>query len=261
MDPVSDPSAPSRRTDESAGAGPDGPLRPVGPSLPGWTARPGLVPLTLEGQHVRLEPLSLDHVAALYDATCGPDRDEAWTYLLDEPPGSMTDFTAYVERRVAQPGLVSLALVPLTGPSAGRPAGLASWMRVEPTHGVAEVGSILFGPALQRTTAATEAMYLMADHVFGLGYRRYEWKCDALNAPSRAAALRLGFTFEGVFRNAVVLKQRSRDTAWFSITDSEWIRLRSAYRRWLAPDNFAEPTTGTGQRRPLGELTTAVDRG
>jgi RimJ/RimL family protein N-acetyltransferase len=122
--------------------------------------------------------------------------------------------------------------------ASGRAAGVASYLRIDPVNGVIEVGHLAFAPQLQRTRVATEAMYLMMKHAFSLGYRRYEWKCDALNAPSRRAAERLGFTFEGVFRQAIVYKGRSRDTAWFSVIDSEWPVLETAFLAWLDPDNF-----------------------
>jgi len=138
---------------------------------------------------------------------------------------------------------------------------MASWMRCDPVNGTVEIGSILFGPALARTAAATEAMYLMAAHAFGQGYRRYEWKCDSLNAPSRAAAARLGFTYEGRFRQAVVTKGRNRDTDWFSIIDREWPRLADAFERWLAPDNLVDPETGAGQRASLAHLRHAATAG
>lgn len=225
--------------------------QPVGPDLPGWTAPPAPAPVTLHGRWVRIEPLVAAHAADLYDATCGPGREAWWTYLADEMPASLPAFEEYVARRIATPGQVSLTLVS----TRGRAAGLASLMRAEPVHGTVEVGNILFGGPLQRTTAATEAMVLLARHVFGAGYRRYEWKCDTLNAPSRAAAARLGFHFEGVFRQAVVTKGRSRDTAWFSVTDGDWPALDGAYARWLDLDNFADPGTGAGQRIALSVLT------
>jgi RimJ/RimL family protein N-acetyltransferase len=224
--------------------------QPVGDAVD-WHAPAPLVPVTLDGRWARLEPLGPEHGADLHDATCGPDRAPSWTYLADEMPGSPDDFARYADRRVANPGLASLAIVP----AGGAAAGLASWMRDDPANGVVEVGSILLGPALQRTTGATEAMWLMARHAFECGYRRYEWKCDALNAPSRAAAVRLGFSYEGTFRQAVVYKGRNRDTAWFAITDEDWARLAPAYAAWLAPDNFDDPERGTGQHTSLSVLT------
>src|SRR6185436_15486633 len=133
----------------------------------------------------------------------------------------------------------------------GTPAGYCSLMRIEPAHRVIEVGNILYLPSLQRTAGATEAMYLLARYVFDtLGYRRYEWKCNALNHPSRAAALRLGFTFEGVFRQHMIVKGRNRDTAWYSMLDSEWPALKTRFERWLSPGNFDD---GGRQRMPLGD--------
>lgn len=224
--------------------------QPVGAPL-AWSPAHALGPVELAGRYVGLEPLGPRHAADLYAATCGEDRAPTWTYLFDEMPASPEACAAYVERRAAVPGLTSLAI----RPAGGRVAGVASWLRAEPAHGSIEVGGIVFGPDLQRTTAATEAMWLMARHAFERGYRRYEWKCDALNAPSRAAATRLGFTYEGTFRNAVVYKGRSRDTAWFSVTDEEWRALEPAYDAWLAPANFDDPVAGTGQRSSLSRRT------
>jgi RimJ/RimL family protein N-acetyltransferase len=208
--------------------------------------------VALEGRWVRLEPLTPAHAGELYDETAGPSREPLWTYSADEMPGSREAMATYVDRRASRPDLATLVVVPRR---TGRPSGLASWMRADPANGVVEVGSILLGPALQRTTAATEAMWLMAQHVFELGYRRYEWKCDSLNAPSRAAAARLGFTYEGTFRQAVVYKGRNRDTAWFSLTDRDWQVLGPAYAAWLDPENFDDPESAEGQRRPLSALT------
>ncbi len=181
----------------------------------------------------------------------GPAGSSLWTYLTDEMPSTLSAFEEYVDVRIATPGLVSLVAVP----RGRRAEGVASLMRADPANGTVEVGRILLGEPLQRTTAATEAMWLMARHVFDLGYRRYEWKCDALNAPSRSAAARLGFTFEGVFRQALVTKGRNRDTAWFAMTDQDWPALTRAYERWLDPDNFEDPARGVGQRVSLRSLT------
>jgi len=222
--------------------------------VPGWTARPAPGPVELTGRYVRLVPLRREHAAPLRAATCGPEREADWTYLSEEMPASLEDFEEYVDRRTNRPATTTLAVLP-TGRG---PGGLASWLRPDPANGVVEVGSLLFGPGLQRTTAATEAMWLMARHVFGLGYRRYEWKCDSLNAASRVAAARLGFRYEGTFANALVYKGRNRDTAWYSITDREWQALVPAYERWLSPANFEDPGTGAGQRTSLSVLTAAA---
>jgi RimJ/RimL family protein N-acetyltransferase len=182
-----------------------------------------------------LEPLDADqHAAALWEAVRG--HDALWDWLPDGPYADAESFRAAVAAKQDAAGFVYLAIVPR---ATGEAAGWASYMRIDAPNGVIEVGSILLSPGLQRTTAATEAMYLMARHVFEeLGYRRYEWKCNALNEPSRRAALRLGFTFEGIFRQHLVVKGRNRDTAWFSMLDKEWPARKRAFEAWLAPENF-----------------------
>jgi RimJ/RimL family protein N-acetyltransferase len=219
--------------------------QPVGEAV-AWTTGAPLVPVTLTGRTCRVEPLAEEHLESLYAALCVDSPPRTWTYMPAGPFADRPAFASYVEHLHALPATVPFAIVPADG----TPAGIASFLRIDEGNGTAEVGYISYGSALQRTTAATEAMYLMATHVLdGLGYRRYEWKCDALNDGSRRAALRLGFTFEGVFRNALVYKGRNRDTAWFSITDEEWPRLGAAYERWLDPANFDERGR---QRHPLG---------
>ena len=168
-----------------------------------------------------------------------------WTYLAAGPFDDPAGLFAWLRQLHDDPGAVPHAICT----AAGRPLGVASYLRLDHVNGSVEVGSIAYGAELQRTTAATEAMYLMARHVFeDLGYRRYEWKCDALNGPSRRAAERLGFTYEGTFRNALVYKGRSRDTAWFSITDAEWPAIRTAFEAWLDPANHDDDGA---QREPL----------
>jgi RimJ/RimL family protein N-acetyltransferase len=195
--------------------------------------------------------VGVQHADRLYAALCGPDNGALWTYRLEEAPGSVAGLAAALARAEADPDAVTYAIV---APEQG-PCGLATLMRCDPE---VEVGSILYAPSLQRTRAATEAMVLLGRHVFeALGYRRYEWKCDSLNAPSRVAAQRLGFTYEGTFRQAVVYKGRNRDTAWFSITDDEWPALRAAYDAWLDPDNFDE---GLTQRTSLSRLVAELKR-
>jgi len=234
-------------------SGADVPSLPVGEPVD-WAPPPHLEPLVLEGRWVRLEPLSGDHADDLARTVCdAPER--IWTYLYDDPPA---DCAAYVRDRIAVPGLASLAVRPLSGALSGIAAGIASWLREDTRHGTVEVGGIVLAPDLQRTTAATEAMWLMMRHAFEGGYRRYEWKCDALNAASRAAATRLGFTYEGTFRQAAVYKGRNRDTAWFSVTDRDWAALAPAFAAWLDPSNFDDPARGTGQRQALSRLTSDV---
>ena len=191
---------------------------------------------TLVGQGVRLEPIGPRHVDDLYAATCGEDDDALWTYLFWDRPRDREAMAAIVEHGRADPGQVMYAIVPV---ETGRAAGFCSLMRIDPGMGSIEVGGIAFGRQLQRSRAATEAMALLMRHAFDdLGFRRYEWKCDSLNAPSRRAAIRLGFIWEGRFRNAVVYKGRNRDTDWFSITDLEWPRVRAALDAWLDDRNF-----------------------
>jgi RimJ/RimL family protein N-acetyltransferase len=209
-------------------------------------------PVTLSARSVTLEPLDADrHSAAIWNAV--RNHDEVWTWLSDGPYASESALRAALAEKQASQNAVFLAILPtLDGqlpnsayvpspyvPSPHPAAGYASYMRLEPAHGVVEVGNILLSPSLQRTTAATEAMYLMARHVFDdLGYRRYEWKCNAENEPSRRAALRLGFSFEGVFRQHMVIKDRNRDTAWFAMLDHEWPARKRAFEAWLDPGNF-----------------------
>ena len=195
-------------------------------------------PTTLAGRLVILRPL--DPVAdgdALFSGSHGDaERERVWLYLFEGPFPDRVAFDRHLHRIAAARDPLFFSIVER---ATGAVAGYASYMRIEPAHRVIEVGSILFTPRLQRTPGATEAMYLMARHVFDdLGYRRYEWKCNALNAPSRRAALRLGFSFEGIFRQHLVIKGRNRDTAWFSMLDSEWPRRKAAFERWLDPGNF-----------------------
>lgn len=209
--------------------------QPIGEPVPGWTPRPVIAPVTLTGRHVRLEPLTTAHAGLLYGPMVTDSDPRIWTYYPHPPRMTPAEFEAYVAGVLALPAALPLAVL---GPG-GTGLGVACYLRIDPANGSAEVGGIVYASALQRTTAATEAMVLMMRHVFdGLGYRRYEWKCDSLNEPSRAAAARLGFTYEGRFRQAVVYKGRNRDTDWFSVTDAEWPALRRAYAAWLDPANF-----------------------
>ena len=205
-------------------------------------------PQKLDGRYVTLEPLvATMHAPGLWTALQG--HDAVWDWLPDGPYSSEADFSRAVAAKQEATNVVFLAVVPR---SSGQAEGYASYMRFEPTHGVIEVGNILLAPSLQRTTASTEAMFLMARHVFeDLGYRRYEWKCNSLNEPSRRAALRLGFKFEGIFRQHMVVKGRNRDTAWFSMLDSEWPARRKAFETWLDEANFDREGR---QRRSLAQL-------
>ena len=220
--------------------------QPVGPAVPGWTARghPPMTPMT--GRYVRVERLDARHAAELFEANA-EDRDAShWTYLFDEKPQTAAAYEAWIAKSATTLDPMFHAIVDL---ATGKAAGVAAYMRIDRNHGVIEVGHINFAPRLQRTRQATEAIFLMMKRAFDeLGYRRFEWKCDALNAPSRAAALRFGFTFEGIFRQAIVYKGRNRDTAWYSITDSEWPAIKSAFEAWLDPANF---DAAGRQLRPL----------
>lgn len=224
--------------------------QPIGPALPDWSPRPRPPRTPMQGRTCRVEPLDPErHAGDLFSAfSAAPDR-RGWTYLPGILPETEAAYRAELERMAAGTDPLFHAIVDA---GTGRAVGTASYLRIDPANGVIEVGHLHFGPSLARRPAATEAMALMMARAFDeLGYRRYEWKCDALNAPSRAAALRYGFTFEGVFRNAVVVKGRSRDTAWFSVTDAEWPRVRAAFAAWLAADNF---DAAGRQRRSLADL-------
>lgn len=216
----------------------------VGPEIDGWSPRPYPDVSTMRGRWCRLEPLGDHHAEELYAEIAGPEHASLWTYSASGPFADRAGFAAHLEQRAADTDTLTVVVRDPEGVA----CGLASLLRIDPAHGVVELGSITFGPRLQRTTAATEATYLLAKHVFDLGYRRLEWKCDALNEPSRRAATRLGFAHEGRFRNAVVYKGRTRDTDWFSITDTEWPSLAQALAHWLDPANHVE----SRQVRSLG---------
>ena len=222
--------------------------QPIGPPLDGWQPPPRPARAALVGRHCRVEPLDLArHARELYEASALDREGRMWTYLFSGPFADFDEYCRWLEPRPASEDPLFFAFVEV---ASGLASGLGSYLRIDPANGAIEVGHLAFSPRLQGTTAATEAMYLMMRQAFDLGYRRYEWKCDALNEPSRRAAGRLGFTFEGIFRQAVVYKGRSRDTAWFSIVDGEWPALERAFRAWLDPDNFDEHGR---QRRSLAE--------
>lgn len=211
--------------------------QPIGWPVPGWTPRAAPPRTAMEGRFCRLEPLSVErHADDLYEAN-GDDADgRNWTYLGVEAPADLGAYRSWMAGMAAGDDPLAHAIVDL---ATGKAAGVVTYLRIDRANGAIEVGHINYSPRLQRRPGATEAMYLMMRRAFDeLGYRRYEWKCDALNAPSRRAAERLGFRFEGIFRQAVVYKGRNRDTAWFSIVDGEWPQLKSAFERWLAPANF-----------------------
>lgn len=198
--------------------------------------RPRPAHLTLEGKYSRLEPLSFEHHAdALLAAATAPGETERFRYLFDEQPNATTLHSWFEAMSASTDPLFHAVIDRATGRCEGRQA----LMRIVPQHGVIELGSIYWGPNIRRTRVATEAMYLALTYAFDtLAYRRFEWKCDAQNEPSRKAALRFGFSFEGIFRQHMVVKGLNRDTAWFAILDGEWPLLKAAYESWLAPENF-----------------------
>jgi RimJ/RimL family protein N-acetyltransferase len=218
--------------------------QPVGPEVR-FTPPPPPEPAPLSGRHVLLRPLTAADTDELYEATGGDPS--LWTYMNDGPfTGVAQLHDALVVAETSRDPLYFAVVVD------GRVRGRTSYMRITPEHGVIEIGNIIFGVALQRTTAATEAIYLMAHHAFDeLGYRRLEWKCNALNAPSRRAADRYGFAFDGIFREHMIVKGRNRDTAWYAIVDADWPRIRAGFEAWLDPSNF---TPDGSQRAGLAAL-------
>lgn len=221
--------------------------QPIGDPVPGWTARPRPPRTPLAGRFCRVEPLEpARHADELFAAYAHDPSGRTWTYMSYGPFTSPMAYRRWAEDAAA--GDDPLFHV-IRDARDGKAKGVAAYLRIEPTVGVIEVGHIALSPALQRTAAATEAMYLLMRRAFDeLGYRRYEWKCDALNAASRRAAERLGFRFEGIFRQATLYKGRNRDTAWYAIVDKEWPERRAAFEAWLDPDNLTEDGR---QRRPL----------
>jgi len=194
--------------------------------------RPG--PVTLKGRYGRLEKLQPEHADDLWRVFAG--HDELWTYIAGNGPfANAADFASYIAMRAAADDPYAYAIID----QAGRAVGLLTLLRIVPDMRVIEVGHVLYSPTLQRTPLGTEAQYLLARYVFeDLGYRRYEWKCDALNSASRRAALRYGFVYEGTFRQYMIAKGRNRDNSWYSMLDSEWPARKQSFERWLAPENF-----------------------
>lgn len=224
--------------------------QPIGFPVESWTerARPPRTPMV--GRYCRLEPLDAErHARDLFEAYSDAPDERDWTYLVPQKPVSLLSYRDFLEAEARSEDPLRFAVVDA---GSGKAVGRIALMRIDALNGVIEVGGIMYSPRLQRRPAGTEAIYLCGKRVFDeLGYRRFEWKCDALNAASRAAALRYGFTFEGIFRQAMVYHGRNRDTAWYSMLDSEWPRARRAFERWLDPDNFDHQGR---QRRSLAEL-------
>ena len=224
--------------------------QPIGFAVPNWhrADRPSRLPLV--GHFCRLEPLTVArHAADLFAANSADSEGRMWTYL---PYGPFPDLAAYQTWVDSMSGRDDPFFYAILDQATGKAVGVASYLRLDPVNGAIEVGHIAYAPTLQRTPAATEAMYLLMRQVFSLGYRRYEWKCDALNGPSRRAAQRLGFSYEGIFRQAAIYKGRNRDTAWYAMIEQEWPALQSAFEQWLDPANF---DTQGQQRLCLSDLT------
>ena len=227
---------------------------PIGPRIA--NPRPASVPerVVLQGRYARLEPLDPDaHRDNLFAASSAPDRAARFRYMPEPAPASPQEFDAWLARAVASADPLFFAVIDR---STNRAEGRQSLMRINPAHQSIEIGHIYWGPRIAGTRVATDAMYLFVVYAMQtLGYRRLEWKCDALNARSRRAAQRFGLTYEGTFRRAAIVRNRSRDTAWFAMIAEEWPSLKAAYERWLAPENFDE----LGQQRVrLSELTSAA---
>lgn len=213
-----------------------------------WTPRPRPDAAVLEERWCRLERLdAARHGDALYAASTAEGAEERFRYLPDPPPYDRGVFDAWLAGAVASEDPLFYAVIDR---ATGRAEGRQALMRITPEHGVIEIGNIFWGPAIARTRVATEAFYLFARYSFDtLGYRRFEWKCNALNAPSRRAAERFGFAFEGIFRQHMVVKGQNRDSAWYAMTDGDWPRVRAGIERWLAPENFDPQGV---QKVPLG---------
>jgi RimJ/RimL family protein N-acetyltransferase len=222
--------------------------QPIGDPVSGWRPPHSPARVVLKGRYCVLEPLdAARHTRDLWDAYATAEDLRHWTYLINGPFDSLGEYESWVSRAVLTTDPLFYAVI-----QAGRAVGVAAYLRIAPEAGSIEVGHINFSPLLQRTPAATEAMFLMMRQAFELGYRRYEWKCDSFNAPSRAAAQRLGLSYEGTFRQALIYKERNRDSAWYAAIDTEWPALEAAFERWLSPDNF-DPDGR--QKVRLSELT------
>jgi RimJ/RimL family protein N-acetyltransferase len=211
--------------------------QPIGPALAAWSVPHRPPRESMNGRFCRVVPLEERFAADLYGADAADRDGRTWTYLPYGPFATLEAYMSWMRGHWLGPDPFFYAIVER---HSNRAVGVAAHMRIQPEAGSLEVGHVHFSPALQRTPAATEAMFLMAQRAFALGYRRYEWKCDALNAASRAAAQRFGFSFEGIFRQATVVKGRNRDTAWYAMVDRDWPAIAAVFQRWLAPANFDE---------------------
>jgi RimJ/RimL family protein N-acetyltransferase len=227
--------------------------QPVGVVVADWKSALRPNHKVLQGRFCRLEPLDATrHAEELFAANALDADGKSWTYLPYGPFDSFSSYRAWIEQSASSADPLFFAII---SNESGTAVGVASYLRIDPANGSIEVGHLNFSPLMQQTPVATEAMWLMMREAFALGYRRYEWKCNALNMPSRAAAQRLGLSFEGIFRQAAVVKGRSRDTAWYAAIDKEWPALNEAMQKWLAPENF---DADGRQRVALSQLTEPV---
>ncbi len=224
--------------------------QPIGHAVPNWQPPPFPNPAPIEGRYARVEPLDATrHAASLFAAYAEDRPGTMWTYLAYGPFESETEYARWAAERATSRDPSFYAIVDR---ATNRALGVLSYLRIDPPNGTIELGHLAYSPTLQRTRISTEAIFLLLAHAFSLGYRRAEWKCDALNAPSRRAAERFGFQYEGIFRQAVIAKGRNRDTAWYAIIDRDWPRLHAAFDSWLRPENFGPDDR---QRVSLSSLT------
>ncbi|MEM7076321.1 MAG: GNAT family protein [Pseudomonadota bacterium] len=232
--------------------------QPIGDPVPDWTgcAHPGHK--AMQGVYARLVSLDpLSHAQDLFDAYRQDTTGQTWTYNYIGPFNTVSNLKIWMDKASGNDTQPYFAIV---NNDTGKAQGIASFMNIRPSHGVIEIGGITLAPALQRTRVSTDAIYLMMHRAMNqLGYRRLEWKCDALNAPSRAAALRFGYSFDGVFRQAAVYKGRNRDAAWYSLLDLDWPRVKRGFTQWLAAENFDE--SGQQRRRLKDLITSEPDTG
>ncbi|MEL7464506.1 MAG: GNAT family protein [Pseudomonadota bacterium] len=225
--------------------------QPLGAPLPDWTPPPAPPRTPISGRYARVEPFDPGlHVEDLYAANSASDA--IWTYMPQGPFASFAEYRDWMTANCTGDDPLFHTIIDLAD---GKAKGVASYLRIAPAAGSIEVGYITYSPSLQRTRAGTEAMFLMMKRAFELGYRRYEWKCNALNAPSRSLAMRLGLSYEGVFRQMQVVKGRNRDTAWYAAIDEEWPALRTAFETWLDPANF---DADGRQKKSLSALTKPI---
>jgi len=229
------------------------PKQPLGIAVPDWKPATPPTRKVMQGRFCRLEPLNSNrHAAALFSANALDAEGRNWTYLPYGPFDSFAAYSSWIDQFSVQSDPLLFAIISAT---TGEAVGVAGYLRINPESGSIEVGHLNFSPWMQRTSAATEAKWLMMKEAFTLGFRRYEWKCNALNMPSRSAAQRLGFSFEGIFRQSMVVKGLNRDTAWYAAIDKEWPALEKAFKEWLSPANFDDEGN---QRLSLSKLTEPI---